>query len=60
MDDVREVLQYYKQFDDPIEAFRENQRKLQVEMEAEDKRKEEQKSKGSFFSGFGGFGSRRV
>lgn len=29
MDDVREVLAYYKQFDDPIEAFRENQRKLQ-------------------------------
>ena len=60
VDDVREVLQYYKQFDDPIEAFRENQRKLQVEMEAEDKRKEEQKQKGSLFSGFGGFGSRRV
>ena len=30
VDDVREVLRYYKQFDDPIEAFRENQRKLQV------------------------------
>ena len=30
VDDVREVLRYYKQYDDPIEAFRENQRKLQV------------------------------
>ena len=28
--DVREVLDFYNQFDDPIEAFRENQRKLQV------------------------------
>jgi import inner membrane translocase subunit TIM50 len=30
VDDVREVLAYYRQFEDPIEAFRENQRKLQV------------------------------
>ena len=30
VDDVREVLRYYKQYDDPIEAFRENKRKLQV------------------------------
>jgi import inner membrane translocase subunit TIM50 len=30
VDDVRDVLEYYRQFDDPIEAFRENQRKLQV------------------------------
>lgn len=28
--DVREVLDFYNQFDDPIEAFRENQRRLQV------------------------------
>ncbi|KAH8298329.1 hypothetical protein KR018_005351 [Drosophila ironensis] len=27
--DVREVLQYYRQFDDPIEKFKENQRRLQ-------------------------------
>ncbi len=33
MTDVREVLDFYNQFDDPIEAFRENQRKLQVRME---------------------------
>ena len=29
VEDVREVLSYYRQFDNPIEAFRENQRKLQ-------------------------------
>lgn len=32
VEDVREVLQYYRQFEDPIEAFRENQRKLMVIM----------------------------
>lgn len=26
MEDVREVLQYYRQFEDPIEQFKENQR----------------------------------
>nr|CAH0099482.1 unnamed protein product [Daphnia galeata] len=31
--DVREVLDFYNQFDDPIEAFRENQRKLQEQQE---------------------------
>lgn len=38
MEDVREVLQYYQQFDDPIEAFRENQRKLQVSRQSSDYR----------------------
>jgi len=28
MEDVREVLHYYSQFEDPIEQFKENQRKL--------------------------------
>ena len=28
--DVREVMDHYRQFDDPLEAFRENQRRLQV------------------------------
>ncbi|KAI5651404.1 NLI interacting factor-like phosphatase domain-containing protein [Phthorimaea operculella] len=35
--DVREVLQYYSQFDDPIAAFRENQRKLMEQMEEREK-----------------------
>lgn len=36
--DVREVLDFYNQFDDPIEAFRENQRKLQVKLTFNSKR----------------------
>lgn len=52
VDDVREVLRYYKQYDDPIEAFRENQRKLQETMAAEEKiQKEKQnQSQGGIFS----------
>ncbi|XP_032592170.1 mitochondrial import inner membrane translocase subunit TIM50-A [Drosophila grimshawi] len=34
MEDVREVLHYYHQFEDPIEQFKENQRKL-LEMKQE-------------------------
>jgi len=30
VEDVREVLDYYQQFSNPVEAFRENQRKLLV------------------------------
>ena len=57
MDDVREVLSYYRQFDDPIEAFRENQRKLQDEMAAnEEKLKEASKTQSSsLFSGLSAF-----
>ena len=48
VDDVREVLHYYKQFEDPIEAFRENQRKLQDEMTAlEEKQTQERQAKSS-------------
>ncbi|CAH2049052.1 unnamed protein product, partial [Iphiclides podalirius] len=35
--DVREVLTYYSQFDDPIAAFRENQRKLMEQMEEKER-----------------------
>ena len=57
VDDVREVLHYYKQFDDPIEAFRENQRKLQDEMALnEEKMKEQSKTQtSSLFSGLSAF-----
>lgn len=41
VDDVREVMTYYKQFPDPVEQFRENQRKLLDQME--EKHREEQK-----------------
>jgi mitochondrial import inner membrane translocase subunit TIM50 len=43
VDDVREVMTYYKQFDDPIEKFRENQRLLLDQME-EKQREEKQKA----------------
>ncbi|XP_058793178.1 mitochondrial import inner membrane translocase subunit TIM50-C-like [Phymastichus coffea] len=36
VDDVREVLRYYHQFDNPLEAFRENQRKLLTQLEQEE------------------------
>lgn len=40
MADVREVINYYKQFDNPLAQFRENQRKLLEQME--EKEHEEQ------------------
>jgi len=52
VDDVREVLRYYKQHDDPIEAFRENQRKLQETLAAEEQLQKEKQnnSQGGLFS----------
>ncbi|KAH8246437.1 hypothetical protein KR026_011456, partial [Drosophila bipectinata] len=44
VDDVREVLHYYRQFDDPVNQFRENQRKLAEQMQ-EAERLEQAKSK---------------
>ncbi|XP_075159034.1 mitochondrial import inner membrane translocase subunit TIM50-C-like [Haematobia irritans] len=44
VDDVREVLHYYRQFDDPIMKFRENQQKLLEQMQ-ERERMEQSKSK---------------
>jgi len=44
VEDVREVLDYYKQFDDPLHQFRENQRKLQEQM-FEKEKEEQQKQK---------------
>lgn len=34
VDDIREVLRHYSQFDDPVEAFKENQRRLLEQEEA--------------------------
>lgn len=34
VDDVREVLQYYRQFEKPLDKFKENQRKLLEEEQA--------------------------
>lgn len=56
VDDVRETLEYYMQFDNPVEAFRENQRKLMEQIE-ERQRLEKEKpnvltSKGSWSPSF--------
>lgn len=32
VEDVRTVLEYYSQFDDPLEVFKANQAKLQVRL----------------------------
>merc|ERR1712029_1168175 len=52
VDDVRAVLSYYRKFDDPIEAFRENQRKLEESSRLEEERKAKEKES-SRFSSFG-------
>jgi len=57
VDDVREVLQYYRQFDDPIEAFRENQRKFAENIREEEERKAKEQEGGRFSSSFGGISS---
>ncbi|XP_011183365.1 mitochondrial import inner membrane translocase subunit TIM50-C-like [Zeugodacus cucurbitae] len=44
VEDVRDVLHYYRQFDDPIAQFRENQRLLLEQMQ-EKEREEQTKSK---------------
>jgi len=54
VDDVRDVLTYYRQFDDPIAVFRENQRKLQEEMNVMEEKRKEIQTKSSFGSGFTG------
>lgn len=33
VEDVREVINYYRQFEDPLAQFRENQRKLYEQMQ---------------------------
>ncbi|XP_059477643.1 mitochondrial import inner membrane translocase subunit TIM50-C-like [Neocloeon triangulifer] len=43
--DVREVLNYYHQFDDPLEAFKENLQKLQAQEVAKQQQLSEEKKK---------------
>ncbi|XP_065222673.1 mitochondrial import inner membrane translocase subunit TIM50-C-like [Planococcus citri] len=45
VDDVRDVLEYYRQFDDPLAAFRENQRKLQEQMEEQERAEQAKKQR---------------
>ncbi|KAL5008938.1 hypothetical protein ScPMuIL_014519 [Solemya velum] len=56
VEDVRTVLKHYQQFDQPLEAFKENQRKLQEEQEKQAKQLQEQgpAKKGGYFQ-LGGF-----
>ncbi|XP_014216266.2 mitochondrial import inner membrane translocase subunit TIM50-C, partial [Copidosoma floridanum] len=54
VEDVREVLSYYRQFENPLEIFRGNQRKLLEQLENEGKRvqKEDNKLLGSRWTPF--------
>ncbi|XP_037072373.1 mitochondrial import inner membrane translocase subunit TIM50-C-like [Pollicipes pollicipes] len=45
--DVREVMDFYRQYDDPLQAFRENQRRLQEQEEAMQRHRAEEESKGA-------------
>lgn len=42
VDDVREVLRHYSTYDDPIAAFREKQKRLLEELEAQAQARKEQ------------------
>ncbi|XP_076245688.1 mitochondrial import inner membrane translocase subunit TIM50-C [Calliopsis andreniformis] len=44
VDDVRTVLNYYKQFDNPLQVFRENQRKLLMQIEEEENKAQQENS----------------
>ncbi|KOC68410.1 Mitochondrial import inner membrane translocase subunit TIM50-C [Habropoda laboriosa] len=45
VEDVREVLDYYRQFDNPLQVFRENQRKLLMQIEEEESKAQQESSK---------------
>ncbi|XP_043265583.1 mitochondrial import inner membrane translocase subunit TIM50-C-like isoform X1 [Colletes gigas] len=45
VDDVRDVLNYYRQFDNPLQVFRENQRKLMLQIEEEESKAQQENSK---------------
>jgi import inner membrane translocase subunit TIM50 len=57
-DDVREILQFYRQYDDPIDAFREKQRQMEetTRLDEELKTREIESTKvSSSFRGFSSF-----
>ncbi|EZA49791.1 hypothetical protein DMN91_003385 [Ooceraea biroi] len=43
--DVRDVLNYYRQFDNPLEMFKENRRKLLMQMEEEQNKAQQESNK---------------
>ncbi|XP_017877117.1 mitochondrial import inner membrane translocase subunit TIM50-C-like [Ceratina calcarata] len=45
VEDVREVLNYYRQFDNPLEVFKENQRKFLMQQEEEETKAKQESSK---------------
>lgn len=46
VEDVREVLRYYSEFDNPLGVFREKQKKLMEQQEAEREAKQMQNTPG--------------
>lgn len=48
--DVREVIDYYRTFDDPLAAFRENQRKAQEQEMVLSQKAEEERQQRTFAS----------
>ncbi|XP_034935088.1 mitochondrial import inner membrane translocase subunit TIM50-C-like [Chelonus insularis] len=50
LDDVRDALAYYKQFDNPMEAFRENQRKLLLQIQEDEIHKAQRESSKNLIS----------
>ena len=59
IEDVRSVLDYYNQFDDPLEAFKDNQRRVQEERERAARIQAESDKKKSLASSYSGFFGRR-
>ncbi|KAF3420183.1 hypothetical protein E2986_09449 [Frieseomelitta varia] len=45
VEDVREVLNYYRQFENPLQVFRENQRKFLMQIEEEENKAQQESSK---------------
>ncbi|CAL7946109.1 unnamed protein product [Xylocopa violacea] len=45
VEDVREVLNYYRQFDNPLQVFRENQRKFLMQLEEEESKAQQESNK---------------
>ena len=59
VEDIRTVLDHYNQFDDPLEAFKQNQARLQEEQEKAKQAADEQKNKQLAGSWGFGLGRRR-
>lgn len=56
-DDVREILQFYRQYDDPIDAFREKQRQMEETTRLDEELKTKELESNKVSSSFRGFSS---